>query len=62
MQIFCSKNEPGDRLTNAVKANVRLQVQRIQASSVIAAAVEKGTLKVVGAYYDLDTGEISLVT
>jgi carbonic anhydrase len=60
--VKASAAEPGDRLTNAVKANVRLQVQRLQTSTVIAAAVQAGTLKVVGAYYDLDTGAISLVS
>ncbi|WP_242028164.1 carbonic anhydrase [Pseudanabaena sp. FACHB-2040] len=60
--VQSSEGEAGDRLTNAVKANVRLQVERLQTSSVIAAAVQEGTLKVVGAYYDLDTGEISLVS
>ncbi|NJR64258.1 MAG: carbonic anhydrase [Leptolyngbyaceae cyanobacterium CRU_2_3] len=59
--VQASQEETGDRLTNAVKANVRLQVQRLQTSSVIASAVQEGKLKVVGAYYDLDTGEISLV-
>jgi carbonic anhydrase len=60
--VKASEKEPGDRLTNAVKANVRLQVERLQTSSVIAAAVQANKLKVVGAYYDLDTGEISLVS
>lgn len=59
--LDASAKEPGDRLTNAVKANVRLQVQRLQASSVIASAIQQGKLKVVGAYYDLDTGKVSLV-
>lgn len=59
--IQASEGEPGDRLTNAVKANVRLQVQRLQTSSIIASAVQAGALKVVGAFYDLDTGEVSLV-
>jgi len=60
--IKASEGEPGDRLTNAVKANVRLQVQRLQVSSVVASAVQAGKLKVVGAFYDLDTGAISLVS
>ncbi len=60
--VLSSKGEPGDRLTNAIKANVRLQVQRLQNSSVIASAVQEGKLKVIGAYYDLDTGVVSLVT
>jgi carbonic anhydrase len=59
--VKASAKEPGDRLTNAVKANVRLQVERLQTSSVVAAAVAANKLKVVGAYYDLDTGAISLV-
>jgi len=59
--VEASEGEPGDRLTNAIKANVRLQVQRLLTSSVIANAVEAGSLKVVGAYYDLDSGEVSLV-
>ncbi|MBD1913302.1 MULTISPECIES: carbonic anhydrase [unclassified Leptolyngbya] len=59
--VKASEGQAGDRLTNAIKANVRLQVERLQHSSVIAAAVQEGKLKVVGAYYDLDTGEVSLV-
>jgi carbonic anhydrase len=59
--IQASEGEVGDRLTNAVKANVRLQVQRLLSSEVIASAVRTGRLKVVGAYYDLDTSEVKLV-
>lgn len=60
--VEASKGEPGDRLTNAVKSNVRLQVQRLQTSPIIASAVQEGKLKVVGAFYDLDTGAINLVS
>lgn len=60
--VQATENEAGDRLTNTIKANVRLQVQRLQSSPVIAAALQEGKLKVVGAFYDLDTGEISLVS
>jgi carbonic anhydrase len=59
--VIASEGQPGDRVTNAVKENVRLQVQRLKTSSVISQAEQEGKLKVVGAYYDLDTGEISLV-
>jgi carbonic anhydrase len=59
--IRASEHEPGDRLTNAVKANVRLQVQRLEKSLLISEAIAAGKLKVVGAYYDLDSGEVSLV-
>jgi carbonic anhydrase len=60
--VEASQGESGDRLTNAIKRNVSLQVQRLQNSSVISSAVRAGKLKVVGAYYDLDTGAISLVS
>lgn len=60
--VTASEGKSGDRLTNAIKENVRLQVQRLQTSSVIAKAVAEGKLKVVGAYYDLDTAEVSLVS
>ncbi len=60
--IAASEGQPGDRLTNAVKANVRLQMQRLQSSSVIASALQQGKLKIVGAYYDLETGTVSLLS
>ncbi|MBD1872298.1 carbonic anhydrase [Nodosilinea sp. FACHB-131] len=59
--VQASEGKSGDRLTNAIKSNVSLQVQRLQNSSVIASALQEGKLKIVGAYYDLNTGEISLV-
>jgi carbonic anhydrase len=59
--IDATEGKPGDRLTNAVQENVRLQVNRLQNSALIADAVKAGKLKVVGAYYDLDTGTVSLL-
>ncbi len=61
VQIAKQQNQPGDLLTNAIKANVKLQKDRLQYSSVIRSAIEAGKLKIVGAYYDLHTGAISLV-
>jgi carbonic anhydrase len=60
--VDASEGQPGDRLENAIKANVRLQMQRLQLSPVIAKLVQEGKLKVVGGYYDLDTGQVSLIT
>ncbi len=59
--IKASAKQPGDRLTNAVTANVQLQVKRLKKSSVIAGAIKQGKLKIVGAYYDLNSGKISLL-
>lgn len=59
--VEASEGQPGDRLANAVKANVRVQVRRLQSSPVIGGLVKQGKLKVVGGYYDLDTGKVELV-
>ncbi|HEY9727144.1 MAG TPA: carbonic anhydrase [Chroococcales cyanobacterium] len=60
--IKSSENQPGDRLENAVKANVLFQIQRLKASPVISQLIQDGKLKVVGGYYDLDTGSVTLVS
>jgi carbonic anhydrase len=50
------------KLENAIKANVLYQVEKLGKSTVIGELVDKGQLKVVGAYYDLDTGKVSLLS
>jgi carbonic anhydrase len=59
--VESSKNQAGDKVENAVKANVRLQAQRCKASPVLNQLIEQGKLKIVGAYYDLDTGKCTIV-
>jgi len=59
--VESSKNQAGDKVENAVKANVRLQAQRCKASPVLNQLIEEGKLKIVGAYYDLDTGTCTIV-
>ena len=59
--VESSKNQAGDKVENAVKANVRLQAQRCKASPVLNQLIEEGKLKIVGAYYDLDTGACTIV-
>ena len=54
--------EGDEKLENAIKANVMLQMRRMQASPVLQQLVTAGKLKIVGAYYDLDTGVISLIS
>lgn len=55
-------DQPGDVVENGVQANVRAQVAGLmQRSHLIAERVDAGTLKVVGARYDLDTGKVTLV-
>jgi carbonic anhydrase len=59
--VESSKNQPGDKVENAVKANVRLQANRLKASPVINQLIEEGKLKIVGGYYDLDTGAVEIL-
>lgn len=59
--VDATEGQQGDHLTNAIQENVRMQVARLKNSAVIANAIAEGKLKLVGAYYSLDTGEVSLV-
>jgi carbonic anhydrase len=56
-----AKNLPGDPLENACKANIVYQVEKLKTSPVLAELITAGKLKIVGGYYDLDKGTISLV-
>jgi carbonic anhydrase len=57
-----SKNLPGDKLENACKANILMQVEKLKASSVLSQLIDAGKLKVVGGYYDLDNGTVTIVS
>ena len=57
-----TKGQPGDPIENAVRANARNIAKRLQsASPIIAPLVQSGEVKVVAAYYGLDTGQIELL-
>jgi carbonic anhydrase len=53
-----STGRSGDRLTNAVQTNVTLTLAKLRQSPVIAPLVAAGKVKLVGAYYELDTGKV----
>lgn len=59
--VEMSKQQPGDRLENASKANVSMQVQKLKKSPVLSQLIQKKKLKIVGGYYDLDSGRITIV-
>ncbi|WP_196524850.1 carbonic anhydrase [Nostoc commune] len=59
--VESSKGEPGDKLENACKANITAQVEKLKSSPVLSDLIKAEKLKIVGGYYDLDTGIISLV-
>ena len=50
--------KPGDRLTNAVHANVDLVLAQLRKSPVLGPLEKAGKVKLVGAYYELDTGKV----
>lgn len=59
--VESSKNQTGDKLENACKANVVLQANKLKASPVISQLIAENKLKVVGGYYDLDTGAVNIL-
>ncbi|MGL4376484.1 MAG: carbonic anhydrase [Microcoleaceae cyanobacterium] len=57
-----TKGQNGDPLTNAIKENVRMQVATLKKSPIISDLIKGGKVNLVGGYYDLDTGEVSVVS
>jgi carbonic anhydrase len=55
------KSDDLTSLEKAAKANISHQVEVLKKSPVLSDLIAKGQLKIVGSYYDLDTGKISLV-
>lgn len=56
-----TKGMPGDWLTNAIKQNVRDVVGVLKTSPVLSDLAKSGALEIVGAYYTLDTGKVTLL-
>src|SRR4051812_43862494 len=55
-----ARAQPGDLIEIAVRMNVENVVRQVRGSTpVLAALVERGMLKVVGAVYSLDTGTVA---
>jgi carbonic anhydrase len=53
------RGKPGDKVENAIKANVEMGVERLKGlDPILAPLVKSGELKVVGAVYELRTGEV----
>lgn len=58
--VLASRGRPGDRTEQAIRANVSRQVERLRtaAEPILLDPQRTGRVKVVGAYYDLDTGRV----
>lgn len=48
-------------LHNAVECNVRYNMEMLKKSSMIAPLVQQGKVKVVGAYFNFDTGKVTVL-
>lgn len=60
--VLVAKKQQGDLVDNAVKANVEVVVDQLShAEPSLTPFIANGKLKIVGAYYDLDTGTVSLL-
>lgn len=57
------KGRPGDKLTNAIKANVLEGVKRLEGlAPIISKFAKSGELKVVGGVYELSTGKVEMLS
>ncbi|OPY76083.1 MAG: Carbonic anhydrase [Syntrophorhabdus sp. PtaU1.Bin050] len=57
-----AKGRPGDLVDNAIKANAELVRDLIKSSKpLLAQAVSEGNISVIGAYYDIHSGEVEIV-
>jgi carbonic anhydrase len=59
--VQAAKGQPGDLLDNAVRANVRQVAAKLRSTGpILSELVREKKLKVLGAYYDLDNGGVTL--
>jgi carbonic anhydrase len=59
--VTASKGQTGDKLKNATLNNIKNQIATLKDSPVIADLIAKGQLKIIGGFYDLDTGIVTQV-
>lgn len=58
--VLKAQGQPGDLIDNAVRENVRRTVSRLRTASepILAEPIKAGTVKVVGARYSLENGDV----
>ncbi len=58
--VLAARGRSGDKVEQAIRANVSRQVERLRAAAepILLDPQRQGRVKVVGAYYDLDTGRV----
>ena len=56
------KDKPGDLINNAAKENAKMIGQKLLLEPILAARANAGKLRVVAAFYDLDTGVVEVMS
>ncbi len=56
-----AKNKSGNDLVNSIKDTTLVQVETLKKSPILAGLIKENKLKIVGAYYDLDTGKVEFL-
>jgi carbonic anhydrase len=57
------QNQPGDQLANAIRENVKLNVDKLKsAGPILKSFVDDNKIRVVGGIYQLRTGRLELLS
>ncbi len=56
-----SGDSSAEQLEKAIKANIVYQSERLNQSIILGNLIDKNWLKIVGAYYNLETGKVELI-
>lgn len=60
--VEATKGQSGDLLEKTIKANVKNVENKLKSSKpVLAQLIDNGTLRITGAYYNLDTGKVEFL-
>jgi len=60
--VTAVQGKEGDKLDNAIRANVEADVEQLKTlEPIVAKAVSQGKVKVVGATYDLQSGRVTVI-
>lgn len=56
-----AKKMPGNLVNNAVKIDVKMVTEKLKINPLIKKLVQKKQLKIVGAYYHLESGMVEIL-
>lgn len=59
--VKIARKESGNTLENSIKENVRLVISRLKKRKEIKALIDENKIKVIGGYYDLNTGKVEMI-